>query len=369
MFISSLCMDSLVTFDGNKNAENHLAKRIEYINDTTVEIEVREGIKWATDPDGLFVDHYFDIRDVYFTFYVLRRVSCDLYPYRWLGDTEIVDDITMRIYVDEYYEEGYAPLIQYLDLPILPEHYLNQTQLEDGVTPDIFHPSWNTFATHCFGTGLFEIDSFTPNIETVLAVRPDSWWLDSDITNDEELNWVERFGDFSGGLDQLRIRIIEDENVETKAFEDGNIDLISISSNYFKRQKYQESNSFTIQNKLGNAFEFIVFNLQDNEILDNFKPALGDSDITKGLAVRKAICYAINRNELNRIFYGGDAYINHWLIHPTLSTWCKPDIIKYNYDLTKAKTYMEIAGYDIPDFTIPAGTNIYSLTVIFTIVV
>jgi len=108
---------------------------------------------------------------------------------------------------------------------ILPEHYLNQTQIADNVTPNITHSSWEKFSNNAFGTGLFEIVEYSEDNETILAMRPDCWRLNPLITNDPFLNWVNRFGDFSGGINQLRIRIIPDQQTSLLEFEAGKVDL------------------------------------------------------------------------------------------------------------------------------------------------
>ena len=223
--ISDALMDRLIWYDSDMSAWPNLAKSYTMINSTHVRINCRGGIKWQSDPDGNFTDEYFDAEDVYFTLYSWAELSNDQQLYEWIEDMAIIDAYTIDIWIDGDPDtpenEPYSRFLERLSINILPEHYLNQTQLGDGVTPDFFHPSWNTFAIKSFGTGLFEIDTFTEGVETILKVNPDCWKLNTTITSDPDLNFVERFGDFSGGLDTWRIRIIPDLQTALNEFEIG----------------------------------------------------------------------------------------------------------------------------------------------------
>ena len=80
------------------------------------------------------------------------------------------------------------------------------------------------------------------------------------------------------------------------------------------------------------------------------EPCPGDFSITKGLAVRKAISYAINLVEINDVIHYGEYTITHTPLYPKMGKWNNPNIIRYDFDLEMAKYYMYLAGYDI-DYT------------------
>lgn len=359
-FISSACMDPLIWYDSNLTSFPHLAKSIAHINDTYVRIKLREGIKWASDPDGNFTNEYLDVKDVYFTLFCLREEESYLYSYAWLEDMEIIDQYTLDIFIDgdpitpeNEIDALYLPGLTTL---ILPEHYLNQTQLADGITPDKTHASWNIFGNHSFGTGLFEIDQFNAGIETILTINPDCWWLNSTLTSDPELEWLRRFGDFSGGLNQLRIRIIPDIQTSLLEFEAGKLDKESITWNPDKRNEYLSDIRFDVQNRLRFSFSFIAYNMREN------RPHIGSRDpcpnapsITKGLAIRKAISYAINLEEINNILHGGENVISYTPLYPALGIWNNPNIIRYDFSLEMADYYLSLAGY--PEGSTPSTTS------------
>ena len=93
-------MDPLIWYDDDLSVWPHLAKSYSMLNDTTLEITTRDGIKWCNDPDNLFPDEYFDIEDVYFTLYAWKYLSIDREDYDWIKDMEIVDNNTMKIFID-----------------------------------------------------------------------------------------------------------------------------------------------------------------------------------------------------------------------------------------------------------------------------
>jgi len=79
------------------------------------------------------------------------------------------------------------------------------------------------------------------------------------------------------------------------------------------------------------------------------------------LGTRKAISYAIDREEINQLLHGGEYTLTDHPIYAAMGVWCNPDIIKYNHDLAKALVYMEPWGTNT---TIVIGTNYYPLFIL-----
>ncbi|MBK5113943.1 MAG: hypothetical protein JJE41_09955 [Candidatus Heimdallarchaeota archaeon] len=365
-FISSACLDPLIWYDEDLSVHPHLAESVTHINETHVRIKIREGIKWASDPEGNFTNEYLDVDDVYFTFYCW---SNDFSPiFNWLVDMKKIDKYTLDIFIDDdSHLEGNQPSEGYLydiSKKILPEHYLNQTQLGDNITPDITHPSWNIFTTNCFGTGLFEISDFKEGIETTLTLRPDCWRLNTTLTSDPELDWTNRFGAFSSGLNQLRIRIIPDLIKSLQEFEAGKSDIEAVTWNREKKTEFEQDSRFRIQSYVGYVFSFVAYNMRENRYLIGSRdPCPNDPSMTIGLAIRKAINHAINRVEINKILHYGEYEIYNSPLYPKMGIWINPDIIKYDFDLCKAKDYLYKAGFgDIGcKPTVQINNGIYSL--------
>ncbi|TET29045.1 MAG: hypothetical protein E3J70_08080 [Candidatus Heimdallarchaeota archaeon] len=382
-FISSATMDPLIWYDEDSTVWPHLAESYVMLDDTTMRITVRQGIEWDDDPDGLSTDEVFDIDDVYFTLYSWAHVSNDQHLFAWIKDMVKIDQWTMDLYIDgdpsTPAADAYAPFLPSIATRMMPEYYLNQSQLADSVTPDVTHPSWNKFATNCFGTGLFEITGFTEGVETVLSVRDDCWRLDPVITADPLLDWANRFGFGSGwdGIGNMRIRIIPDQQTALLEFESGKLDLVGVGWNPDKRDEFMNDPDFTVQSDLPYCYYFYGFNMRPVRlIIGDRTPAPGDETISKGLAVRKAIAYAIDRIEMNNVIHRGESTIIDTPLYAKMGIWNNPNIIRYNFDIDKAREYMTKAGYDLgwtpttPGFTmLIAFTSIMAIATITYLIV
>jgi len=348
IFLTELIMDPLFRLDPNYTIKPHLAEGYTLINNTHVRINLREGIKWQSDSDGNFTDEYFDAEDVYFTLYCRKNIASSSYSkISWLKDMTIIDPYTIDLFIDAdqltIENEPCSQFLVELCKMILPEHYLNQTQNEFDA-PDITHPSWASFSTNCFGTGLFELNSVNWGFETKLNINPKCWWLNSTITNDPTLDWENRFGTFSSNISQLRLLSFQHKIEAMYNFDEG---LIDISPNF----DLKPSNTIgcEIQEKKPTHLIFMAYNLRETrKYLGIRDPCPKDPSIAKGLAIRKAIAYAINRIEMNDVVKGGEYYIPNNPICEARKIWCNPNIIQYNHDLEKAKYYMELAGYAEP---------------------
>jgi len=359
-FVSSLILDPLFWLESDYSIKPHLAKSFSMLDDTHVRINLREGIKWQTDPEGNFTDEYFDAEDVYFTLYCRSRYIAPFPPYRinWLKDMAIIDPYTIDLFIDANLitpeNEPYAQFLEDLCKMILPEHYLNQTQYANG-TPVNTHPSWLTYITNCFGTGLFELKSYYTGIETILNVNPECWWLNSTITSDPQLDWENRFGTFSSNINQLRINIHTHLLEAMNLFEAGLIDISPILGS-----KPTTSIERDFQEKMNLLFTFLGYNIRTSrEIIGNREPCRNFPSMTKGLAVRKAISYAINRDEINIVNHGGEFYIVDNPFFEARKIWSNPNIIRYDHDLEMAKYYLDLAGYT--NVSLVTGFNAFDL--------
>ncbi|MGC9779726.1 MAG: hypothetical protein HZR80_10830 [Candidatus Heimdallarchaeota archaeon] len=94
------------------------------------------------------------------------------------------------------------------------------------------------------------------------------------------------------------------------------------------------------------SFSMLAFNLRENrKHIGNKDPCPGSKEKTIGLAIRKAIAYAINREEINKIVHKSEMEITHWPILPKWNEWCNPSITKSCYNLDIAKQLMATAGF------------------------
>ena len=74
-------------------------------------------------------------------------------------------------------------------------------------------------------------------------------------------------------------------------------------------------------------------------------PCPNDPSITIGLAVRKAISYALDVDEINEVLFRGEYLQTNLPFYESLAKWKNPNIIRYDYDLDRAREYLAKANY------------------------
>jgi len=378
-FISRAILDPLIWFDSDSSCWPHLASSINLLNDTHIRIKSRQGIMWQSDSDELFTSEYFDVEDIYFSLYAWKHLSNKQSDYQWIEKMEIINNTVIDIFIDENPETTEnEPYINFLEslaaITILPEHYLNQTQLADGITPDIAHSSWEKFSQQCFGTGMFKLGDFILNKETVLILSPMYWGLNDIVVNDEIMNFRERFGTFENCLEQIKIKVIKYDEWVLNEFESGTIDIIE-KLDYSQLKTVQVTDSIIVQDKPSNKMGMFGFNLRPSRMIGDGSESPGFPSMTVGQALRNAICYAIDLVEINDVVHSGNYYINQHYLPVNLKMWWYPyeDYIYrdnyYKHDLDLARHYMGIAGYEVNRYYFPDSPNFIAILGFFIIVI
>lgn len=94
------------------------------------------------------------------------------------------------------------------------------------------------------------------------------------------------------------------------------------------------------------SYEILIFNMRE------VRPLIGSRQLcpefpskTKGLALRKAISYGINREEIRRVVLGDEYEIIHHPINPALEDWLNPNIFKFCYNKQVAGNYLFLPGW------------------------
>ncbi|MHA1125270.1 MAG: ABC transporter substrate-binding protein [Candidatus Heimdallarchaeota archaeon] len=346
--------DPLVWVDGDKSYWPHIAKNWVHINDTHVRFTIREDIKWDVDIDGLYPSELLDTEDIYFSYYCYKNIYPDSWIYQNIKQFEIVNETTIDFYFDGDPDTSENEIyLDYLDrmseLLIVPEHYLNQTQLGDGITPDITHPSWSNYTVNCFGTGPFKLESYVELDHRNLTLFEDSWRMDPDLLLDPSLNWEQRFGS-TWAIKKMCIVEINGYQDHINSLLAGGLDLLEDIPYYYFEQIPTGTN-FKFENSLyGPIFQNVGFNLREvREFVGSREPCINDENITKGLAVRKAIAYGFSAEEINQEVYNGEVVRNFHPISKDRGIWCSPTITRYTNNLGEASKYMKLLGYNVED--------------------
>lgn len=93
------------------------------------------------------------------------------------------------------------------------------------------------------------------------------------------------------------------------------------------------------------TYQYLVFNLRETRsMISRRNPCPGYPTKSQGLAVRKAISYAINREEIRKVVYGNNREIYDYPINPSNKTWLNLDIFKYCHSLKVGMNFMYVIG-------------------------
>ncbi len=283
--------------------------------------------------------------------------------YSWMKSLvfDPVDEFTFSLIVDGNSNtpenELYAPLWSKLNVPCLPEFFLNSTSTNItqsaseinmvGIYENIDRTAeWKTFRKSAFGCGKYLLDYAVWGSKTLLQKNP-NWYNISPI---------------DGTIQYLNIPKINvfdmNEDAERRAeFKAGKLDFYNPEVPFSDTPDI----NFIYQTAVSDEASCLFFNLRRPFIggTDNFVNSTyeGKEEYTKASTKRKAICYAIDRDlineELNFRWYNPQhGLINEIFTHPYLD-----EIFDYEYDLDSSIEWF--TGIR-PTTTTPSLTNTIS---------
>lgn len=252
--LSRLIFDSLLTYDENYHLQPSLATEWSKTGDTSYILKLRRDVKWQ---DG----SNFTASDVKFTIDRLKETpSIYAYNVQHVIGVEIIDSYTIKIVVDapmEFFEYN-------LTFPILSNNfYLDQ---------DFVTTAKNSIP---MGTGMYKVHS-NENGKIVLK-KNQKWWQ---ISENEPT------------LETITITQYSSMGEVYNAFKLGNVDLFSTQT--LNLEEYIGTIGFNKKEYKGREQDFIAMNCA-NQLL-------------KKAEVRKAISYAIDKNNIVANIYNGNYY-------------------------------------------------------------
>ncbi len=268
------------------------------------------------------------------------------------------DELKFHIEIDgnpltsehEYYADFWSSLPQY----ILPEFFLNSTDSKVSYTSGgakctgfydgiLDTDPWIYYSTSAFSCGKYMLDYYIKNSVTVLQKSP--YWMGYGAIDGTEQDL---------DIETFNVRVIPDISAELAEFKAGNLDIVDLTSFPSERKQMQADPRFEVQSTLNNGFSFLAFNMlreniggSDNSVWIN---GTEFGNYTKACAVRKAICYAIDRGEINEVIHDGVYLLSHKPMINFYSYGSFPII--YHHDLDLAWKWMEAAGYESPTETV-----------------
>lgn len=276
----------------------NLATSWEWIDDTTLEFKLREGVTFHNGEP-------FNADDVVFTVNFVAKEENGVKTQRnvnWMESAEKVDDYTVRIKL----KKKFPAAIEFLSGPV--SMYPNEYYAEVGPSGMGLKP---------VGTGPYKVTEVVPGQHFKLEAN--SAYHDSPKGQPEIAN--------------IDIRTIPDVNTQMAELFSGSLDLIwQVPADQ--------------ANKLGQMGQFTVANESTMRVgylqMDSAGRS-GDNPFTNKL-VRQAVNYAINRQELVDALLQGSSKVVYTPCFPS-QFGCEQDVTKYEFNPEKAKELLAEAGY------------------------
>jgi len=276
-----------------------LAKSWRWVNDTTLEFVIRDGIKWH---DGA----HFSADDVVFTVNYLANPDLKIETRArasWMKSAEKIGNDTVHIHMTRAFPA--APQFVATYLVIYPKAHFEKVGID-------------AFKRHPIGTGPYKIKSFEPG-KPLLLERNRDYFKDSPIGMPSIAN--------------VRIMFIPEVQSRVAQLMVGQVDLIG--------------DILTDQMRdLGKVAHLAVASTETEQVGYLFLDAIGRSGDTplKNLKVRQAIAHAINREAIARNLIGPNvplakAACTHMMFG------CTDKVATYAYDPAKAKQLLAEAGH------------------------
>ncbi|WP_050182079.1 nickel ABC transporter substrate-binding protein [Domibacillus robiginosus] len=302
LFAQSMVYEPLVSYGDGGELKPHLAESWDISEDGKVyTFHLRQNVKFAdgTSFNADIVKKNFDT--------ILNHM--DLHS--WLGfltkidRTEVIDEHTFKMTLTE----PYYPTIQELAV-VRPVRFLGEAGFpEDGDT--------SNGVVEAVGTGPWILDEYKAD-EYAVFKRNENYW--------GELPEVEK----------IQVKIIPDAETRVLAFEKGELDLIygegTISLDAFKQLESTEKYETSISDPV--ATRLLVMNTKREQLADE--------------RVRQALHYGFNKEAMvDGITSGLEEAADHIL--PTNFPYTsKIDVMSVDYDVEKAKSLLDEAGWTLP---------------------
>ena len=300
--IEGLFFDSLVNINEKMEVEPFLAESWTVSEDgLTIDMKLKEGVKYfdGTEMTAETVKYCWD-------WYLDPDTAANFYPL--ISDVQSVDAVdqySLRFNFSQP-NAGFIELMSYQAGYVLSPASIDKYKQTGDET---------VFAREG-GTGAFKLVENVDGVSITAERNPDYHVMGED-------------GQPLPYLDGVVVKIIGDEAVAASNLISGDLDMIDVVSQ--PAVVSQISNAQGCQIKINAPRE--VFHLYMNMEQEPFDDPL----------VRQAMCYAVNRDELNQVVSMGQAIQTPWLTLP--DQWYYKDGEIIGYDPAKAKELLAQAGY------------------------
>lgn len=295
--------DGLIYRDPVTNEyKGNLATTWTWIDDTTLEFKLREGVKFHNGED-------FNADDVVFTVNFVAKEENGVKTQRnvnWMESAEKVDDYTVRIKL----KDKFPAAIEFLSGPV--SMYPNEYYAEAGPSGMGLKP---------VGTGPYKVVSVVPGQHFVLEKN-------------------ENYHDSPKGqpsIGKVDIRTVPDVNTQIAEVFSGTLDLIwQVPAD--QSEKLAMMDGFTVANESTMRVGYLSMDAAGRSSMD--------PNPFKDVRVRRAVSYAIDRKALVDNLLKGKSQVVNTPCFPS-QFGCDADAaVAYEYNPEKAKALLAEAGYE-----------------------
>ncbi|MEO1650362.1 MAG: ABC transporter substrate-binding protein [Pseudomonadota bacterium] len=283
-----------------------LATKWTWVDNKTIEFELREGVKFHDGSD-------FTADDVVYTVNHVSNKDNGVLTYKnvgWMESAEKLGDYKVRIKLLEPFPAALAYLANAVFM--LPEgHYDDAPAGADGKK--------DFGAVSAIGTGPYKFVEVKAG-EFVLWEKNDAYFTGSDKPQPS--------------IGKIRFRTIKEQNTQIAELLTGGLDWIWDVPKE-QAERLGATGQVTVKNEKTMRVSYMAFDVDGDSGTDAF---------TKK-KVREAVAHAINREAITKELVGPASVVIHSACHPA-QFGCTQDVKKWEYDPEKAKQLLKEAGYE-----------------------
>jgi peptide/nickel transport system substrate-binding protein len=301
IIVSHLIYDTLFYRDPKTNEYLPLlATSYKWIDDTTMEIKLRTGVKFHND-------EVFDADDVVFTInYVTNPDNKVLVQQNvaWMERAEKTDSTTVRIYLKRPFPAALEYLSNYV--PIYPNEYYSKVGSKG-------------FGAKPIGTGPYKVQQVEPG-KSIVFVRNESYFKDGPKGYPS--------------IEKIVQRTIPEVNTKLAELITGGLDWVwQVPPDQME--------------KLAKMPHLRVIPAETMRVGFLYMDASGRSGPNpfQKLEVRRALNHAIDREAMAKKLVGGQSRVIHTACFPTQFGCTDEGAMRYEYNPDKAKSLLAQAGY------------------------
>ena len=286
----------LVKMDASKNVIPDLASSWEVSEDAlTITFHLKENAKWW-DGESVTAD------DVVYTFTYMKEHSTVYFSSR-LADVvsiEAIDDYTVSFTMSKP-DVSFIARLGWYGTFVLPEHIFNNGQTWEE----------NPASKTPVGSGPFMFSEYKQGESITLVKNPN-------------------YHDGAPYLDKVIFSIIPDETTAMQAMLNGEVDTNNTVPSAYVDQLLSNPDFRMDRNYYPSPYR-LIFNV--------------NADVVKDPAIRWAIAYCINRDEISNKAFGG-VMPPEYSVYPSMIAWAANTEDTYPaFDVAKAVETLEKAGY------------------------